>query len=225
MHDERAAVAMDRSSESREPGMVGSDVTRPGTLASDATEPGWWDASISLVRANLLAVALIPLLGVLVLVPYALLWGIPGLETSGEGVAFRFRSPVESTVLFIALLFGAIVVHELLHGVAFFLIGKIPRAKIGFGVKWLTFTPYCHCAEPMPANAYRWAVALPTLVLGAIPGLLGLLFGNFLLAFWAVIMLVSGSGDLAILWAIRSVPGAAIVCDHPSRAGCLVRAT
>ena len=68
-------------------------------------------------------------------------------------------------------------------------------------------------------------MALPTLVLGVIPGLLGLLLGNFLLAFWAVIMLVSGSGDLAILWAIRPVPGDAIVRDHPSRAGCLVRAT
>jgi len=205
---------MDRPSEPPNPGQTG-----PGVA-----EHGWRDASISLVRANLLAVALIRLVGALVLVPYALLWGIPGLEAGGDDVGFRFSSPVESTVTFISFLFGAIVVHELLHGVGFYAIGKIPRARIGFGVKWLTFTPYCHCAEPMPASAYRWAVALPTLVLGVIPGLLGLLLGNFLLAFWAVIMLVSGSGDLAILWAIRSVPGRAIVRDHPSRAGCLVRA-
>ncbi len=213
MHHERATATMDPPSEAPNPGQIGPD----------AAEPGWWDASISLVRANLLAVALIPLLGALVLLPYALLWGIPGLEAGGDDVGFRFSSPVESTVTFISFLFGAIVVHELLHGVGFYVIGKIPRAKIGFGVKWLTFTPYCHCAEPMPANAYRWAVALPTLVLAVIPGLLGLLLGNFLLAFWAVIMLVSGSGDLAILWAIRAVPGRAIVRDHPSRAGCLVR--
>ena len=214
MHEERGAVTLDRPSEAR-----GAVPPAPGVA-----EPGWRDASISLVRANLLAVALIPVLGALVLVPYALLWGIPGLETGGDAAGLRFSSPVESTITFISFLFGAIVVHELLHGVGFYVVGKIPRAKIGFGVKWLTFTPYCHCAEPMPANAYRWAVALPTLVLGVIPGLLGILLGNFLLAFWAVIMLVSGSGDLAILWAIRSVPGAAIVRDHPSRAGCLVRA-
>ena len=216
MHDDaRPTATIDRPSRDRP----------SGSAEAGGTERGWRDASISLVHANLLAVALIPVLGALVLVPYALLWGIPGLETSGEEAGFRFSSPVESTLTFISFLFGAIVVHELLHGVGFYLVGKIPRAKIGFGVKWLTFTPYCHCAEPMPASAYRWAVALPTLVLGVIPGLLGLLFGNFLLAFWAVIMLVSGSGDLAILWAIRSVPGAAIVRDHPSRAGCLVRAT
>ena len=220
MDDELGTVTMNRPSGARDSGTTERDAIRHG-----GAESGWRDASISLVRANLLAVALIPVLGALVLVPYALLWGIPGLETSGDAAGIRFSSPVESTITFISFLFGAIVVHELLHGVGFFLIGKIPRAKIGFGVKWLTFTPYCHCAEPMPANAYRWAVALPTLVLGVVPGLLGLLFGNFLLAFWAVIMLVSGSGDLAILWAIRAVPGAAIVRDHPSRAGCLVRAT
>jgi len=186
-------------------------------------EPGWRDASISLVKANLLAVALIPVLGTLVLVPYALLWGIPGLQTDDAGAVTRFSSPVESTLTYISLLFAAIVVHEGLHGVGFALIGKIPRSKIGFGVKWLTFTPYCHCAEPMSAAAYRWAVALPTLVLGVVPGLLGLALGSFTLAFWAVIMLVSGSGDLAILWAIRAVRGDATVRDHPSRAGCLVR--
>jgi hypothetical protein len=196
----------------------------PAAPEAGEYEPGWWDASISLVRANLLAVALIPLLGALVLAPYALLWGIPGLTAGPDGATFAYTSPVESTVTFISLLFAAIVVHEALHGVGFALIGKIPRAKIGFGIKWLTFTPYCHCAEPMPANAYRWAVALPTLALGVLPGLLGILTGSFLLAFWAVIMLVSGSGDLAVLWAIRKVPGDAIVRDHPARAGCLVRA-
>jgi hypothetical protein len=209
---------MNRPSGAPAAGPTERGVTRPGE-----TEPGWRDASISLVRANLLAVALIPVLGALVLVPYALLWGIPGLETGGDAAGIRFSSPVESTITFISFLFGAIVVHELLHGVGFSCVGKIPRAKIGFGVKWLTFTPYCHCAEPMSANAYRWAVALPTLVLGVIPGLLGLLFGNFLLAFWAVVMLVSGSGDLAILWATRAVPGRATVRDHPARAGCLVK--
>jgi len=211
MHQERAAGAT----------LTGPDaiIARPGD-----GETGWRGASISLVQANLLAVALIPVPGALVLVPYALLWGIPGLERTGDRFAFHFTSPVESTALFITLLFGAIVVHELLHGVGFALIGRIPRSLIKFGVKWVTFTPYCHCAEPMPASAYRWAVALPSLVLGVVPALLGLATGSFLFAFWAVVMLVSGSGDLAILWAIRTVPGAAIVRDHPARAGCLVRA-
>jgi hypothetical protein len=201
-----------------------ASATAPASPAGSDHGPGWQDASISLVKANLLAVAMIPLLGALVLVPYALLWGIPGLEREGTTIGFRFSTPVESTVTFISFLFAAIVVHEALHGVGFAVIGKIPRAKIGFGVKWLTFTPYCHCAEPMPARAYRWAVALPTLVLGVLPGLLAIATGSFLLAFWAIIMLVSGSGDLAILWAIRKVPGDAIIRDHPSRAGCLVRA-
>ncbi len=195
----------------------------PPRLDRSATDADWRDASIGLLHANLLAVALIPLLGALVLVPYALLWGIPGIAATEAGWRYEYASPIESTLTFVSLLFGAIVVHELLHGVGFYCIAKIPRAEIGFGIKWLTFTPYCHCAEPMTAVAYRWAVALPTLLLGVLPGLVGVLTGSFLLAFWAVVMLVSGSGDLAILWAIRSVPASAIVRDHPSRAGCLVR--
>ncbi len=167
------------------------------------------DVTMSIARANALALVLVPPLVALFLVPYALLWG--GLALL-DGVD-RFSLPI------VLLAFAAsIVLHEALHGVGYLVAGGASRSSARFGV-W-DLTPYAHCAAPMPAHAYRTAVLLPLLVLGVLPGIVGLAFGNATLTLYATLMTVSTAGDLLVVWAIRSVPGDTLVRDHPSRVGC-----
>jgi hypothetical protein len=177
---------------------------------------GWADATIPLVWANVIAFAMIPFVALVVLGPYALLWG-PAETWESLDTAFR------PLWLFLVIFFGAILVHEGLHGVGFALFGRVPRREIHFGVKWLTFTPYTHTQATMPANAYRAAVALPALALGVVPAVLGVLLQSGILAGWGALMLGTAGGDLAVLWAIRSVPADKLVRDHPTKAGCQVR--
>jgi hypothetical protein len=188
------------------------DRTEAPVRTANAT---WADASMSMVLATLIAFAMFPFVALVVLGPYALVWGMEDLRASIE-VAFALP-------WFVPIFFLGIVVHEGLHGLGFAWVGGVPRREISFGVKWLTLTPYAHCVVPMRASAYRAAVALPALALGVLPALVGLALGNGVLAAWGTLLLGAAGGDLAILWAIRRVPGRAVVRDHPSRAGCLVR--
>jgi hypothetical protein len=171
------------------------------------------DATVSWVTANLVAVAFIPLTILGLCLPYALIWGdaMVSLERLFEGMVWW-------TAVFIFLL--SIIVHELLHAVGYMWAGGVPRTAIKFGFSWRGLAPYAHCHQPMTARAYRTAVLLPGLILGLIPGILGLLFGSFWLTLFGTIMLIAAGGDAAVLLAIRQLPASTIVRDHPSKVGC-----
>ena len=65
-------------------------------------------------------------------------------------------------------------------------------------------------------------MALPGLLLGVVPGVVGLLLGQAMLLLFGCWMVVAASGDVAVLWVTRHVPPSAMVRDHPTQAGCLV---
>ncbi len=168
------------------------------------------DKTMSLTRANLLGGVLMLFVLAGFFVPYALVWGSERLFSAFEDMRFPF-------LLFLAL---SVVIHELLHGLGFVLAGRVPWRKVQFGFKW--GLAYAHCQVPLTARAYRAATALPEVVLGLVPGLLGLVGGNAWLTVYGTIMSVAALGDVLILWLLRSVPRDARVLDHPSAPGCQV---
>jgi hypothetical protein len=66
------------------------------------------------------------------------------------------------------------------------------------------------------------AIALPGLVLGVLPLVLGLSLGRWWLTAYAFLMLLAAAGDTLLLWIMRGVSGDAWMQDHPSKMGCLV---
>lgn len=173
-----------------------------------------YDATMSMARASILALLTIPVALLLFVLPY--FWLRDGANNP--------RPTAGSLVWFFVLLLLGIVVHELLHAVGFVWAGKVPRTAVKFGFNWKALAPYAHSRQPMTASAYRISVALPGLLLGLVPGLLGSVFGSYLMVLWGAFMFMAAGGDWAVLWAVRRVPGATPVRDHPSRAGCEVLA-
>ncbi len=167
------------------------------------------DATISLTTANLVAIPLLFVSMLLFLLPHALIWG---WETLVEAV----RGSVAWLFWLLALL--AIVVHEGLHALGWAVAGDVPWDKFKFGVKDLT--PYAHVTVPMPVTGYRIGAALPGLVLGVIPGLIGLVTGYGTLTFWGALFTGVAAGDAMIVWLLRDAPADALVRDHPEKAGC-----
>lgn len=190
-------------------------------LASDGSAKR--DLSISMVAAN--AYSLLFLFPVALLaVPYWLIWGDPFsrlASATGDGHVSLAVSTVP-VVSFIVVFFAGIVVHELLHAVSWVYLGRKPWSAIKFGVVWKALTPYAHCKEPVEVRGYRWAVAMPGIVLGLVPSLISIITGNGLLLFFGLIFTLTAAGDALILWVIRSVEAGKLVEDHPSRAGCYV---
>jgi hypothetical protein len=179
-----------------------------------AEAPAGRDTSVSMERANVLAIVLFPAIALLTLTPFWLLYG--GAELwDGMRAVFRLW-------FFIPAFLVAIVVHEGLHALGFLAAGRVPRSAIHFGVDRSTGSPFAGCRVAVPAGAYRFAVALPVLVLGVVPLLAGYALGWAAPVVWAMVMIVAAGGDLIVLWVVRGVPGHAPVLDHPSRVGCTV---
>ncbi|MFH1958376.1 MAG: tetratricopeptide repeat protein [bacterium] len=126
-----------------------------------------------------------------------------------------------SRFIFYAVLILSFVAHEWLHG-AGFLRGGASRRHVRFGFFLKTFTPYAHCTQPLPARAYRRAVALPGIVLGFVPAMIGIISGLHMLTLLGVIGIVGAGGDIVILLLLWSVPADRLLVDHPSRVGCYI---
>lgn len=170
------------------------------------------DVSMSLVEANIIGGAFGLLAALACIIPHWLLWGGASLGT-GLQVVFN-------PIIFVPAFIVSILVHEGLHALGWGLFGRVPWSAMHFGVKDLT--PFAHCREPLRATPYRIGAFFPGLILGVVPAGLGVATGSGVLTVWGSLMLALAGGDLAILWALRRVPGQALVRDHPTRAGCEV---
>lgn len=170
------------------------------------------DVSISMDRANLLGLPLIPILAAVTILPFWALWGSAAV---GRGFSSIWSLWV------IPGLIGVIIVHEALHGIGF-LIGGVRGEHIHFGIDKETLTPYAGCRVSVTAAIYRWAVLLPAIAMGVLPWIAALVTGSGWLAIFSAAMLIFAAGDLIVVWTIRSVPGSSLVLDHPHRVGCMV---
>ena len=62
--------------------------------------------------------------------------------------------------------------------------------------------------------------AMPGIVLGIVPSIVGLATGRGAWTGFGAILLAAAAGDALVLWSLRDVPPATLVRDHPSRVGC-----
>lgn len=165
------------------------------------------DRTYSPWLVNVGGTMLMILILIIVLVPFSLFWGQNPLFDVGWPFGW-----------WIIGFFASIIIHELLHGLGYAL-GGAGWGNVKFGVIWKYITPYAHCKVPLPAQAYTVAVALPGIVLGGIPVIVGWLLGNADLTLYGAIMLSAAAGDLMVLASLVRVPRDAFVQDHPSRPG------
>jgi hypothetical protein len=178
--------------------------------AGPGASPG--DATMSVARANLVALAWLPVSGAVAIAPFAALWGPDRLRTLPDTVP---TLPVG-----LALMAAGVLVHELLHAAGFLVFGRAPRTDVRIGFQHRTLTPFASCSSPVAASAYRVSALLPALVLGGLPLVGAWASGSVALLLWGFVMLALAGGDLAAVWAMRSVPPDALVVDHPRLVGC-----
>lgn len=168
------------------------------------------DLSISMLRANMIVVFVILPVVILQFALFLSLHGVDDLEPSWN-----------SAVLIAVIVLG-IVVHELIHGISWVIVGHKPFSAIKFGFQWKTLTPYAHLKVPVEVNAYRVATFMPGFILGILVYLLSLLFADGNLFWFSLIHTSAAGGDWLILWLIRNIKAGAQVEDHPTNAGCFV---
>jgi len=172
------------------------------------------DTTMSVARANLIALVWLPLSAALAAVPFLLLRGTDRLAAAPP--------QLPPLLLGLALMALLVLIHELLHAAGFLFFGRAPRGEVRIGFQRRTLTPFANCRVPVTAAAYRAAGLLPALVLGGLPVVAAWITGSGTLLFWGWIMLALAGGDVAAVWAMRAVPGGALVVDDADRVGCRV---
>jgi len=182
------------------------------------------EKTISFVNANLYAILGIIPIALIMGLPFYLIWndsltsGSFSLSTEAFARNYLWEG---APVILIALLVG-IVVHELIHGITWFAVSGNSWKTIKFGFQLKTFTPYCHCKEPMKIKHYLLGAAMPAIILGIIPAIVAWINGDVALLTFGMFFTLAAGGDFMILYLLRNERMNDYALDHPSAAGCFV---
>jgi hypothetical protein len=114
-----------------------------------------------------------------------------------------------------AALVLSVALHELLHLAGYVWLGGAPIDAVHFELRGVAIV--ARCDVPLPARSYRAAVALPGLVLGLVPTLVGLGSGIAWVTLYGAVMLGASAGDVAVLWTLRKYRADEEVVDRSGR--------
>ncbi len=170
------------------------------------------ELTIPMAKAQLLAIPFFGLAAVMV-IPYWMLYGNEALKAVTGFLDLRVFLP--------SLILG-IVLHELIHGLAWTWASGNGFETVKFGFQWKTLTPYAHSKVPMTAGAYRTGAAMPLLLMGILPYFVALA-GNFpILLGFGIFYTIAAAGDMMILFLMRNLESNQLVQDHPTKAGLIL---
>ena len=158
---------------------------------------------------NLIAMIMIIPTTAAILFPFILIWDYETFKTGKDLFMEDF---------FLYLLAG-VIIHELLHGLTWALFTVNGLKAIKFGVKWKYLTPYCHCKEPLKVKHYRIGGAMPLIILGIVPSIIGLLFGHGVILSLGIFFTWAAAGDIIALFMLRELDRDVYVSDHPEKMG------
>jgi Putative zincin peptidase len=163
--------------------------------------------TLSTGKVNLYSLIIIFPVTAIYLIPYILVWDFASFEIGRK----------EFMNLFIYILIFGIIIHELLHGITWAFFTKKGFKSIKFGINGIT--PYCHCKESLMAKHYRLGGAMPLIIMGIIPSLIGIALGNGLYLSFGIFFSWAACGDIISLFMLRKINSNTLVSDHPDRMG------
>lgn len=160
-------------------------------------------------KVNSLVLLMIIPITAMILIPFILIWDYETFNTGKE----IFKD------YFLLYFLGGIIIHELLHGLTWGQFASNGLKSIKFGVKWKFLTPYCHCKEPLKVKHYRIGIAMPLIVMGIIPSIIGLIIGHGGVLSFGIFFIWAAVGDIIGIFMLRKLDKDIYVSDHPEKMG------
>lgn len=132
---------------------------------------------------------------------------------------YKEQSYLEFTYFsFIIQVVISLFIHEILHGLAWKIAGKLKWEDIAFGISHLI--PYCHCHKCIDRNLYLVGIVTPIILLGGVPSIAAIILQNpFLLIFGTINILLAGGDIVLALKLVKIKEKTVKVFDHPYKAG------
>ncbi len=169
---------------------------------------------ISVLGANIFGLAVMLFVGSVSFFFFILIQGDSAFDAD-----HLFGLPgISGMIIFMAVFAASIFVHEFIHGFFWHFYCKKKWESIDFGFNPKNVTPYCHCREPLKVVPYFWGSIAPTLMIGILPIILGILLNVIFLVTFGIIGVVGGSGDLMVIFTLRKHKNS-MLFDHPYEVG------
>ena len=184
--------------------------------SAEMKEEGYEESvhTVSIVKANILAVIIMLPFSAIIAVPYLMKYGTPQ-----KGLLSTYLLDM---ALLIFLTMAEMAAHEGIHGLVWGLLAPEGFSAIEFGFIKEYLTPYCYCGSPLTKGQYLAGSVMPTLVLGFLQGAVSVWTGNFLVFMLAVILMIGGGGDFLVSWLIiryKKQHSKLAIMDHPTELG------
>lgn len=96
-----------------------------------------------------------------------------------------------------------IVIHELLHGFAFLVFGKIGKGNLKFGMVLKSGAAYCISKIPVKVNASRISLMMPVYVVCIPLYIVSILIDSSWLGIYALFLFSGSIGDLYYMFKLR----------------------
>lgn len=181
------------------------------------------ESTISIVKANVMAILIAGPIAFIAFVIFQLLNGMGRgghviIASTSESIGINLFMLLGGYILFLVVMLALIVIHEGLHGLGWSMFCKDGWKSIRFGVIWKYVTPYCHCKESLSFGAYLFGGLLPFLVLGVGFWIVALILGSKIVLFISLFNILAAGGDLTIALMLLKYRKAKIY-DHPTACG------
>jgi hypothetical protein len=160
-------------------------------------------------KVNMIALLLIIPITAVIITPFVLIWGYETFK-AGKEIFDAY---------FLIVLLGGIIIHELLHGLTWGYFASNGLKSIKFGVKWKFLTPYCHCKETLKVKHYKIGGAMPLIVMGIIPSIIGIIIGHGGILSFGIFFSWAAGGDIIALYMLHNFDNNTYVSDHPDKMG------
>ena len=165
---------------------------------------------------NLIELALFAIFAAIVSFIYYTLWGNPFQGATFNQGIIEILKGVCVGFAFAVIMAGLYVAHEMLHGIIW---SRYTDVKISLTMT-MSIGRLCYCEKPIMLKNYIFGLLLPTIILGLIPTVIGIVTGMLLITcFGAAILAANSGGHLYILFLLKNTKDTDFIQDMDSKIG------
>jgi hypothetical protein len=145
------------------------------------------------------------------------IWGTLGIQfVSKFGIQFIYYFAF-NFLIYLSAFLAFVLANEFMAGIYW---SKYTEVKIKVTIKSLF--RFCYCKEPIKIKNYIIGLIIPIIILGIIPLIMGMIYGNILVLGFGIIFISNGAGAIMIMYLLRKEDKNNWIKDMDSTIGLII---
>ena len=176
------------------------------------------DIKLGGLAVNLLGLAALLVLAALFGSVFYMAWGTFGIELGIPPVLPGARAIAHMAyyaVIGAAIALALVLANDVITGIYW---SKHTEVKLKVTVRG-PFLRFLYCSKPLRIKPYITGMALPAVIMGAIPAITGIIFGNILVVAMGVLFIANGTAVFMVMYLLRKEGKNSWVKDMDTAAG------